>query len=516
MLSGIGSYLKVAMKLGAIGAKLAGIGATAFGIRQIWHTAAEEQTWQSKTILSTLYALHMGSISLTTAVLFGATDVSAPVATAIVCSTALIKSMADLFVEKSNQMGLARKQWDLEQQLSIYNNDFNTNLTLIEDLKETDDTIEALQEELKEYTHFLHLTRRESTIGSVWNVLKEQDALNTEKNRMIINFFAKIDLETFDPDATIKDLLQKVPQLRQDDKQQKLKEMGVIQFQCIKYKRLLGILKEINSLIGSLPPGAHSAKNDYLLARKKELEGRLQAFKYGGIECIPVAFIEKMQTKKGAIFKKALQQFLKDRINVLQHRMVEQQMLLVEKKNYLCRPIDFSPLVEHVKDISVMQNKLWLAKLNEDAKAKNVDFGSLSAVMALVLALIPTAEVSQYLKPMMLSIGVIAGVVSLTDLYRRYQAVHKMSENDNKKMKQFLLQKKFQIAKLGDAQLRDILTRQLENILQDAKTSGPIISEQLVVNQTRMAKLSAKKLIYQQSVESPVLKVRTRLISSRR
>ncbi len=517
MISGLGTFFKETTKIGSIGAKLAGIGATAFGIRQIWYDASEEQSWQSKTILSTLYALHIGSISLTTAVLFGATDVSAPVATAIVCSTALLKSMADLFVEKANQVGLARKHWDLEQQLGINNNDFHTNLTLIEDLKETDGAIENLEKERQEYIHFLKLTSRQSTLESVWNTLKDQEATKVAKNKTIAAYFAKMDLETFDPEVAIKALLERAPQLAEEGNQQKLTEIGVIQFQCIKYKRLLGILKEINLLIGSLPPGAHSAKNDYLLKRKLELESRLQAFKQGGIPCLPDGFITKMQLKKGADFKKALQRFLKDKIADLHQRISQQQMLLMEKKSFLCRPIDFSPLVEQVKDISLMQNKLWLAKLNEDAKSKNVDFGGFSAVMALVLALIPTAEVSHHLKPIMLMIGVMAGIVSLTDLYKRYQAVHKMSENETKKMKQFMVQKKFQIAKIQDAQLRSILTAQLENILQDNHSCEPIISEQLVRNQARISKLNAKKLIYQQAeTESPVLKVRTRLISSRR
>jgi hypothetical protein len=516
MLSGFGPIFQVITRVGAIGAKLGGICATAFGIRQIWHAAGEEQSWKSKTCLSALYALHMGSISLTTAVLFGATDVSAPVATAIVCSTALLKSMADLFVEKSNQMGLARKHWDLEQQLNNNNNDFHTNLTLIEDLKETDDAIDTLQKELQEYSHFLKLTRRQSTLETVWNTIKDQEELKVAKNKTIVNYFAKIELEKFDPEVAIKTLLAKASQLSADGNQHKLAEIGVIQLQCIKYKRFLTILKEINSLIGTLPPGAHSAKNDYLLARKFELESRLQKFKQGGIECLPDGFIAKMQMKKGATFKKALQQYLKNRITGLDQRITQQQVLLVQKKYFLCRPIDFSPLVEQVKDISLMQNKLWLAKLNQDAKSKNVDFGGMSALLALVLALIPTADVSHYLKPFMLTIGVVAGVVSLADLYRRYQAVNKMSENETRKLKQFIVQKKFQIAKIGDAQLRSILTAQLENILQD-NHSVPIISEQLVINQARVAKLSAKKLISAQlQTELPVLKVRTRFISSRR
>lgn len=518
MLTGLLPVFKVMARLGAIGAKIGGMGATAFGIRQIWYTASEEQSWQSKALLSTLYALHMGSISLTTAVLFGATDVTAPVATALVCSTALLKNIGDLVVEKTNQMGLARKHWDLEHQLSLKNNDFHTNLTLLEDLKETDDAIDALLKQQQECHEYLKLTRRQSTLEALWNTLKEQDAAAIVKSKTIRAYFAKVDGETFDPDIAIKELLQKSAQLKVEGNQQKLDEVGTIQLQCIKYKRVLLILKEINLLIGSLPPSAHSEKNDYLLKRKNELESRLRNMQQGNVECFPIGFIEKMQKKSPAAFKRSLQKYLQDRVTILGQKITQQQLLLVEKRDYLCRPIDFAPLVEQIKGISAVQNQLWIARLNQNAKSNNVDSGSISAVIALVLAMVPSEEVSKYLHPMMLCIGVLAGAVSLVDLYKRYQATHKMTENETKKMKQFLLQKKFQIAKLGDAHLRKILTTQLENILQDKNTVTPIASEQLVVNQARVAKLTAKQTIYElsQATESAVLEVRTRSAPSRR
>jgi len=518
MMNGFVALIKVAARVGAIGAKLTGIGATAFGIRQIWHTAPEEQSWQSKTILSTLYALHMGSISLTAAVLLGATDVTAPVATAIVCSTALLKNVADLLVEKTNYIGLARKHWDLEQQFSARNNDFETNLTLVEDLKETDDTIDALKKQLKEHHVFLKQTRNSTILQTLLHSLKDQDNVLTAKNKILRSFFVKVRPDSFDPDATIKHLVQEAAQLTQAGEHQQLSRIGIIQFQCIKYKRVATILKEINLRLGSLPPGAQLSKNRYLLKRKNELEQRLTLLRGGNVDCFPRGFVARLETKSPAAFKKALQEYLKNKITDIAQKITEQQLLLIEKKDYLCRPIDFSPLVGQVKDVSAMQNKLWLAKLNENAKSNNVDLGMASAIMALVLALIPHLEVSRYLHPLMLSIGVVAGVVSLNDLYKCYQATHRMSDIESKKMQQFILQMKFQIGKLGDSQLRKILTKQLEDILQDGETVVPIDPDQLVVNHARMAKLTAKRSIYQLSQQptSPVLKVRTRLSSSRR
>lgn len=518
MSNGLVDLFKVVTRLSAIGAKVSGIGATAFGIRQIWYKATEEQSWQSKVILSTLYAFHMGSISLTAAVLLGATDVTASLATAVVCSTALLKSLGDLLVEKTNYLGLERKHSDLEQQLIAKNSDFQTNLTLVEDLKETDDAIDALNLELKKYHQYLQQTRQKQTLDTLWQTLQQQEIVAVNKNKIIRHFFDKIDLEKFDPDSTIKSLLLKASQLTPGDHQQKLADIGIIQLQCIKYKRVLGILKEINLLLGSLPPGQSSAKSHYLVKRKVELENRLLKLQRGGFECLPEGFTLQHQTKTLAALKKPLQQFLKSKISELNQRLTEQQLLLVEKKEYLSRPIDFSPMVEHVQGISAMQNKLWFAKLSENTKSKNVDLGVASAVLALILAMLPSVEVTKFLNPVMLSIGVMAGVVSLRDLYRRFNATAQMSDNENRKMKQFILQKKFQISKLGDSNLRGILIGQLENILQEGKSTMPIISDQLVVNHARKAKLTAKKTLYQQVQDpsSPVVKLHTRLRASRR
>lgn len=505
-------FLKTAARIGSIAAKFSGILATGFGIRQIWNNSSEEIGWQSKAILSTLYTLHIGSITLATAVLLGATDVSAPVGTALVCCTALLKGVADHLVEKSHYSGLTRKQDSLERQLSANNNDFRTTLTLIEDLKETDDFVDTLQKQLDEYHGLLKQMTRSKSVHNLWNDLLLNHQAVVAKNKIIKDFFSQVSFEYFDPDAVIKNLLLEAASLRESmANPSRLHEISIIQLQCIRYKRVASILKEINHKLHGFSQQGKQSQLDFLLKRKTELEWRLLQLKEGDALPLSPQLIAKIRQKEPAFHKKLLIQFVKDKIHKLSAELTKEQLLLVEKKVFLSRPIDFSSLIVQFKNVSVTQNQLSLVRHSESTKAKNVDLGAASAVMALVLAVIPSAEITKYLNPLMLSIGVIAGLVSLSDLYFRYKITRRMTQHETTQMRQFIRQKKFQIAKLGDEGLRTLLIKQLDDILQDDGPISPIASEQLFVNKTRVAKLKAKTRILEMTQDVGVKKNQSRV-----
>lgn len=499
------SNLQIAARLGSISAKLGGITATAFGIYRIWGNQSD-YSWQTKVGLSLLYSLHMGSISLTTAVLLGASDVSAPTATAIVCASALLKSIGDHLVEKSAYVGLARKHSGLQEQLGEQNVDFHTNLTLIEDLKETDDTILYLRNQVKTYHNLLKNAGNKSKINDAWLDLKESTQSLQYKSTVIQGYFSEINLASFDVDVAIKALQVKASNLsgptsrkQREEKEKKLKDNGIILLQCIKYKRVFSILNEINLRLRTLPENSDDATRNHLMTRQADLENRLRTLTLGETPSLTNDMITVMERKTPQAFKKALQDYLKDEISAIEQKITLQQTLLLEKKNYLCRPIDFAPFVDHVKGISAMRNQLSLLKLSERSKSKSVDFGMISAVSALILAIMPNARLSFALNPLMLSIGVVAGIVSLNDLYKRYQASNQITDNEKKQLKQFIMQKKFQIAKLSDAHLRTVLSEQLDKILHNDESHVPVASTDFVANNPRLAKLEAKSMIYQHS-----------------
>lgn len=499
------SNLQIAARIGSIGAKLSGIAATSFGIYKIW-TSENEYSWQTKVGLSLLYSLHMGSITLTTAVLLGASDVSAPVATAIVSASALLKSIGDHLVEKSTYLGLERKHSGLQEQLGEQNIDFHTNLTLIEDLKETDYAIVYLRNQVNVSHDLLKNARSNAKVKDAWLILKESAQSLQYKSSVIQNYFREINLESFDVDAAIKalqltasNLSQPASHLHNEDNKKQLEDNGIIMLQCIKYKRVFNILCEINLRLRTLPENSDNPTRNYLMTRKAELENRLFSLTLGEVPSLTNEMITLMERKKPQAFKMALQKFLKNEISATEQKITLQQTLLLEKKNYLCRPIDFAPFVNHVKGISAMRNQLSLLKLSERSKAKNVDFGMISAISALILAIMPNAGLSFALNPLMLSIGVLAGIVSLNDLYKRYQASNQITDNEKKQLKQFITQKKFQIAKLSDGHLRKILTEQLDKILQNDESHVPVPPTEFVSNHPRLAKLGAKSMIYQHS-----------------
>ncbi|HRE30764.1 MAG TPA: hypothetical protein PLD88_02210, partial [Candidatus Berkiella sp.] len=144
---------------------------------------------------------------------------------------------------------------------------------------------------------------------------------------------------------------------------------------------------------------------------------------------------------------------------------------------------------------------LLLTKLNEEGKSKSVDFGSFSAVCALVLAIMPTPEFSTVLNPLMLAVGITAGGVSLLDLYKRYCTTQQLNQNEAKQLKLFVSHKRLQIARFNDEHVKDKLNTQLDKLLEKGKVPNPVDSNVLVKNQNRRAKLVAQQGIYEQLKE---------------
>lgn len=489
----ISAMLPTVMRVGALGAKVGGITATAFGIRQIWRNANEQQSWQAKAMLSTLYALHMGSITLTTAVLLGATDVTAPVATAIVCSTALIKNVADLLVEKKHCLSLEKKHSDLTLKHTVDDKEFSFNLTLVEDRKETEEIVVHLEAKLNESQSMLQeilklrAFKKKETLERLVEirenlVQRNQEAL--KKSAIVQSYFMDIDMDTFDVITAIQVLLNKSAQLSELQREnpedesisQKLVKNSIIQLQCIKYKKWQKIRVEIEQQLLSLIAPENTADREYLQQRKKELNDKMHSLWQGNIDLPKVHLQKVIAGKLPKTIKKNLQSYLKAEIVFLRLKLTAQQTLLAEKRRYVSDPVNLLPLADQIIDLTATGKELSLKRLSEKMKSKHVDLGALSAGLALTLAVAPSPVMSRALNPIMLSIGWIAGIASLHDLYRKYQSTHKASQSQSKRVKQFLGDKRFAIAQTNHDHLRISLTKQIDSLLTERTPSSVEVS----------------------------------------
>ncbi|MBS0286891.1 MAG: hypothetical protein JSR17_06315 [Proteobacteria bacterium] len=98
MMQALDPYIKLIAKVGGLCAKIFGVLLTLYGLKEIWFRKESKQlSTLFKVNLSLLYLMHMAAIGLALAVLFNYVAISAPLATALVSTTALIKSVFDLF-----------------------------------------------------------------------------------------------------------------------------------------------------------------------------------------------------------------------------------------------------------------------------------------------------------------------------------------------------------------------------------------------------------------------------------
>lgn len=503
----ITAMLPTVMRVGALGAKAGGIAATAFGIRQIWRNANEEQSWQAKAMLSTLYALHMGSITLTTAVLLGATDVSAPVATAIVCSTALIKNVADLLVEKRNRSSLEKKHSDLTLKHTVDDKEFSFNLILIEDRKETEEIVAHIETKLNESKNLLkevnklRAFKKKETLESLVQIRDNLMKRNEEylyKCATIKSYFAGLDMDTFDAITAIQELINKSAQLSelQNDQpavetiNQKLVKTSIIQLQCIKYKKWQKIRIEIEQQLLSLIAPENAADREYLEQRKQELSGKMLSLWQGTIDLPEKHLQKRIVGKLPKTLKKNLQIYLKAEIDFLLLKLTQQQLFLVQKHQYVSDPVNLIPLADQIIDLTSTGKELSLKRLSEKVKSKHVDLGAVSATLALALMLAPSPEISTALSRVMLSIGWIAGIASLHDLYKKYKTTHKVNQNQSKRVKQFWGDKRFAIAQTNHDHLRASLNHQIDSLLTERESSAVAVSDVtpgIVYNHARQA-----------------------------
>jgi hypothetical protein len=137
MLSFITNTLSPYARPASIAAKIATLGYTGYGVRQILSKDNDDgvSPYGGKS-LSTLYLLHMATISLTTAVLFGQIDVSPALATAGVALSALLKGYAELCNEEAMSQHLMNQKTGLDSQLKKRNIEFERMLVILEDLTE--------------------------------------------------------------------------------------------------------------------------------------------------------------------------------------------------------------------------------------------------------------------------------------------------------------------------------------------------------------------------------------------
>ncbi len=529
-------------RLGSIAGKLSAIGITGYGIGQLWTNKDDNNTVLGKLGLSTLYLMHMGAMTLTTAVMFGSVDVSPAVATAIVGTTSLLKGAAELSNEYFVSQTLKQKQAELENELKYSNIYLERMLILVEDLKERETEIWLLEQEKAELVKNKQLLKKAKKnkpleLKALLATLKESARIQVNKANIISNYFKKVDLSTLDIDAAIRELSEKatlhfakkveiektlpVDNVRNRNKRrlilkeiaeidQELVNIGIINQQCIKYRKAVGTIQKCEAQ-ATHAAGVPDEQRSYF--KEIQEEQRLRNSSWSSlnqqpfyIESKSIAELnhdnttpEELERLKLAILERINSQIssVDEKINNVSERFLEKR-----RKFELCHqfspnelPKDFSTMFETMKELVDTQSQLSLTQLNERSKQKNVNFTSVSSVIALLLCLLPNGEYSRILQPCMLGVGLLAGASSMRDFHKKYLLKRKLINGEKKQLKRLVQDN---IVKIKDQDIRQDLIKTLKEKLGTKEEEPDSQSPE----ESRKAKVKARVLIFNQSKQA--------------
>lgn len=518
MIQSIINHVKPYTQLGSIAGKLSAIGVMGYGIKQLWSKeAVEKESFLTRATLSSLYLLHMGSVSLTMAVLFGGLDVPAPVATAIVSATALIKGSAELLKEYIDNASLKKQHNSLQNQLQIKTSDFQRLLAIFEDFKESETEILLLEEELAEIKaqYAKNGRQRQTILDEKWQYLKTYIQEKRYKNTIVAAFFEKKNIETFDVVLALREINEKIAQLLHNPsgtgkEEKELKNLAILNHQCIKFKKVKDTIAKLEKMKDDEEENS-KISNAYIHFLIKELKQKLHDWKKpknkhdyisdseitdGNIE----SYLKGGETKAKFIrvqYNK-LKKDIETKIDKLQFefKQKQQQFKIINNNVIDNLDIDFTSMFNDMKAIIDLQNQISIAEFNESSKKKNVNFGTITSLTALLMCVTPSGDLAKFMNPLMLTIGLMAGASSSWDFYKKYLLKQKILSTEDKKLKRYIQDKSFHtLATINNVELREHLTEKLNTVLE-SKTE---VEQRQALKPTRAAKEKANTLIFTKS-----------------
>jgi hypothetical protein len=185
---------------------------------------------------------------------------------------------------------------------------------------------------------------------------------------------------------------------------------------------------------------------------------------------------------------------IESKIDTLQFELKQKQLQFrIINKNVIDDfDIDFASMFNDMKAIIDLQNQISLAEFNESSKKKNVNFGTITSLTALLLCITPSGDLAKFMNPLMLTIGLMAGASSSWDFYKKYLLKKNILSTEDKKLKRYIQDKSFHaLASINNVELRERLIEKLNAALE----SNNDVEQRQALKPTRAAKEKAKTLI---------------------
>lgn len=476
----------VIARMGSIGSKVLGFGMTALGLKKLWSKeSTEKHTLPALTAFSGAYVLHMGTTTLASAVMFGSEAVSAPVATALLSSTSLLTSYANLMEAYFSHSLLKSKYNVLENQLTTSNLDLQRSLALIQSVTECESDMQLLNSQIDDIRGVLmrlNGAHEAEALKGIYLELYSKYQERIAKNDTLVSYFSDIrnaedvNLIFNDLRAKISEKHEEIQQIRtklqapmQPESQERLqnkiaqcelqlKEYGIINIQCIRYVKIEEHIKLLQALHDAIDHKQNLTSEASRINEVRYLDNRIASLKGMLIACLrPQDFSQTLDLDFGAgvmlddyiaedslEFKSWLEK------NLIQHiQSIEKQRddLRVSAENvercfreFIKEPInDIQAHRSKIRQIEQekvqLQCNLSLEKLNEEARKTRLNLSTVASLVALTLCLVPQGELATLLRPLMLGMGLFGGALSLWTFYTKNMLAKKVETQKQNKIR---------------------------------------------------------------------------------
>lgn len=517
-----------------------GLGMTGFGLAKLWSPeSTKKHSVMAISAFSGAYVLHMSSTILTTAVMFGSDSVSPPVATALLSGTSLLTSYVNLMEAYLSHSFLKLKSDELEIRLNASNLNLQRSLALVQSVADAELEMESLNEQfrlLKSVKSRLQEAKTNVEFKEIYLTVFDYYQERISKNQLWLNYYNEIKAYKLDLDGILNDLREKIgathaainevtiklqlaKKLKSRDRfqyqlhhyEQKLKEYGVLNIQCIRYVKIEEHIQLLEKLIAELNTGQSSnisKPNEipFLQARIHALRALLDRGVHPQ-ECDPFFDLEIGMTMTlddtinddPAAFKQWLDDRLIQAIKGVDEKRDCLQINInnIERcfREYINEPIN--DIQAHRLNIRKIQQEkvqlkceLSLEKLNEEAKKTRFNLSTVASLLALAMCLVPQSNVSTIVNPLMLGIGFLGGVSSLWNFYTKNLLTEKVKIQKQNSIKR--LDKALAFTHAND--LAKTLNVDLERLL--SQTAPIQLDKPKRILPSRKAKDKANELIF--------------------
>lgn len=520
-------------------AKLLGIAITLYGLHQLWFgNEKAKYPFILKAVLSLLYTLHIGAISLATAALFSCVLVTIPFASTLISVTTLIKNSLDVFKQKIYQTQLNHRLNQSHLELKNHNINVRQNKGLYNDMRDCINDIILLEkqhEELLQYlvkldcsdkqeifnleksrdlgifsAQLIHtLSKKEnlSLAKAVKQIQKKIEACESNRNKYLQIYLGK----PHSKQQSLSHITQKIQSLN--------KEMIELVFLYQYFARVAKSREEVKSLekrllclsqIYNKPPFNiydNNKRNELFNLEKQYLNKRIKSLKNfitKGLSLKKSNSIYQHAKKRVSLLKANLHDDFKKQLNNVKIKLKALNRLFVSKEKYLIfftkdarkeAPKDISYFLNIFKNIIVIEKELQSVHHEQSKFKKSTIFSLMAACLSLSLYMTTMWVFS----PLILTISILSGLSTLADFYQKYIVSNHLPIEPIKKKCQLVERSKESIAKI-DVPLTELIQQEkLNTIMNDLENNH---RERQKIRFPRQAKAKGMLLCHQQITQN--------------